>query len=98
MSNISDAELLLRERHQIDADAFAEIKIWRVPSSVRGSAHSYKYSLAYVVDGQCVLRFDNEAGKGDHFHRLDTDRAYRFITIEKLLADFWAAIDQWRSK
>ena len=25
-----------------------------------------KYSLAYVVEGECVLRYDNEAGKGDH--------------------------------
>lgn len=27
-----------------------------------------KYSLARVADGACVLRYDNEAGKGDHRH------------------------------
>jgi hypothetical protein len=43
------AELMLRERHQLWADAFAELRVWRVPAPVLGSAHSYKYSLAYVV-------------------------------------------------
>jgi hypothetical protein len=37
-----------------------------VPRSVRTSGHEFKYSLAYVVEGECVLRYDNEAGKGDH--------------------------------
>ena len=27
-----------------------------------------KYRLALVVDGLCVLRYDNETGKGDHRH------------------------------
>ena len=62
------AVLLLRERHQIADDAFVELRIWRVPRSVRGSEHEYKYALAYVMKGICVLRYDNEAGKGDHKH------------------------------
>jgi len=57
------AELLLDERHQIRVDAFVALRIWRVPSPVRGSSHAYKYSLAYVVGGINVLRYDNEAGK-----------------------------------
>ena len=28
--------------------------------------HGFKYRLAFVVNGVCVLRYDNEAGKGDH--------------------------------
>ena len=92
------AELLLRERHQIDDDAFVDLRIWRVPSRVRGSAHDYKYSLAYVVAGTCVLRYDNEAGKGDHRHRGGREEFYRFITPERLLADFWSDVDQWRRK
>ena len=60
------AELLLRERHQTADNAFVELRVWRVPHPVRGSEHEYKYALAYVVKGICVLRYDNEAGKGDH--------------------------------
>ena len=92
------AELLLRERHQVDSNSFADLRIWRVPERVRASKHDYKYSLAYVVKGECVLRYDNEAGKGDHFHVSGEDRLDKFTTPKKLLADFWAAIDEWRSK
>ncbi len=88
--------MLLRERHQLGADAFAELRIWRTPQPVRGSAHRYKYSLAYVVAEVCVLRYDNEAGKGDHKHIGDIETPYRFTTPEQLLADFWLDVDQWR--
>ena len=91
-----NAEMLLRERHQIRADAFVELLIWRVPGPVRGSTHDYKYALAYVVAGQCVIRYDNEAGKGDHKHIGDMEMPYAFTTPAKLLADFWFDVDQWR--
>ena len=55
------AELLHRERHQLDSKSFVELRVWRVPRSVRASGHEYKYSLAYVVQGECVLRYHNEA-------------------------------------
>ena len=88
--------MLLRERHQLGAEAFAELLIWRTPRSVSGSTHRYKYSLAYVVREVCVLRYDNEAGKGDHKHVGDRQTRYRFTTPERLLADFWLDVDQWR--
>lgn len=92
------AELLLRERHQLSDDAFAELRVWRVPSPVRGSAHRYKYSLAYIVAGECVLRYDNEAGKGDHRHAGGREERYRFTSSARLLADFWSDVDRWRWK
>lgn len=92
------AELLLRERHQLDSKSFVELRVWRVPRSVRASGHEYKYSLSYVENGECALRYDNEAGKGDHSHWGDEDRPYNFTTPEQLLADFWSDVDAWRSK
>src|SRR3984957_2570318 len=89
------AELLLRERQQLTIDAFVELRIWRLPQPMRGSVHEYKYSLAYVVSGECVLRYDNEAGKGDHKHLGAVEMAYRFTTPSQLLADFWRDVDQW---
>ena len=71
------ARLLLNQRHQLRADAFVELRIWRAPQSVRGSVHRFKYALAYVVRGECVLRYDNEAGKGDHRHVGEVETAYR---------------------
>ena len=62
------AELLIDERYVLDIGSFVEIVIWRVHRPVRGSAHQFKYRLALIVDEVCVLRYDNETGKGDHRH------------------------------
>ncbi|EGG79231.1 hypothetical protein SXCC_00087 [Gluconacetobacter sp. SXCC-1] len=35
-----------------------EIVVWHVPVPVRGSAHRFKYRLAFVADGACVIRYD----------------------------------------
>ena len=88
--------LLLHERHQIATDAFVELRVWRVPKPVRGSTHEYKYALAYIVTRECVLRYDNEAGKGDHKHFGAEEAPYTFTTPAQLLADFWFDVDQWR--
>ena len=62
-----------------------------------GSSHDLKYALAYVVSGRCVVRYDNEAGKGDHRHVGEVETAYAFTT-PALLKDFWNDVDQWRSE
>lgn len=67
VSNMKAGEII-RRRVVVRSDAFAEIVIWRVPQPVRGSAHFFKYRLAYIVGNVCVMRYDNEAGKGDHQH------------------------------
>lgn len=90
------AEPLLHERQQITADSFVHLRIWRVPKPVPGSQRAFKYALAYIVSGVCVLRYDNEAGKGDHRHVGAMQAAYDFETPQKLLADFWWDVDHWR--
>jgi len=92
------ADLLLHERSQIEIDAFVEIRVWQVPRKVRGSKHLYKYSLAFVVAGSCILRYDNEAGKGDHKHKGQSEIPYLFTSPAQLVEDFWADVDQWRSQ
>ncbi len=57
---------LVRTRIVYAEQAFAELVLWKLPAPLPGSAHSFKYRLAYVVEGVCVLRYDNESGKGDH--------------------------------
>ena len=78
--------------------AFAEIVLWRLPRSVEGSAHRFKYRLAYVVEGECVLRYDNEVGKGDHRHWGGRECPYAFTTPERLIADFQRDIDRWNDE
>ncbi len=91
------AVLILDDRYPQGDHAFVAVRVFRVPSRVPGSTHDLKYSLAYVVDGVCVLRVDNESGKGDHFHRGDTEAPYAFTSLEQLLTDFWTAVDEWRT-
>ena len=95
MSNIR-AELLLRERLVLSQRAFVEIVIWRLPAPSRGSEHGFKYRLAYVANGRCVLRFDNEAGKGDHMHVEEVEIPYAFTNLQMLQADFWRAVSKRR--
>lgn len=90
------ATLLFRSRVIYAENAFAELVLWRLRVPVAGSAHRFKYRLAFVVNGACMLRFDNEAGKGDHWHDGTRQRAYRFTTPERLLADFETAIARWQ--
>jgi Family of unknown function (DUF6516) len=52
--------------------------------------------MAYVANGRCVLRFDNEAGKGDHKHVGEIEVPYQFADLVQLQEDFWAAVKRRR--
>lgn len=81
-----------------DEEAFIQIKIWKVKPNVKGSLHEYKYSCAYVVNKICVLRYDNEAGKGDHKHIDGQEMPLQFADIEDLVAQFDADVQMMRRK
>lgn len=83
-----NAAELLRMRVAFSETACAELVLWRVPQPVAGSDHAFKYRLAYVVNGLCVVRDDNEVGKGDHRHFNGKEGAYAFKSPDKLIADF----------
>jgi len=92
------AELLLRQRQIIGEDRFVDATIWRLHRSLPGSRHAFKYRLALIVDGICVLRYDNEAGKGDHKHIGEAQAPYFFTTLDRLVEDFWRDVENWRSE
>ncbi len=92
------AELLLRRRVVVAVDAFVEIVVWQVPQPVAPSTHGFKYSLAYVVGSRCVLRYDNERGKGDHRHLDTAEEPYTFSSPEQLMADFEADVARWNDE
>jgi hypothetical protein len=79
------AQILLSQRQPISENAFVEMVVWRVPSPISGSTHGFKYRLALVVNGSCVLRYDNEVGKGDHKHLSEHEIPYIFTTPQALL-------------
>lgn len=53
-----EAELLFRKREILSEMSFVDMVIWRAPDPVRGSAHRFKYRLALVSEGVCVLSYD----------------------------------------
>jgi hypothetical protein len=69
--------------------------IWKLPKPAPGSVHAFKYRLAFVVDQMCVLRFDNESGKGDHKHLGGREVPYVFKNPTQLVSDFLDEIDNW---
>jgi hypothetical protein len=88
----------MRRRVVLSADAFAEVAIWRVPQPVPPSAHAFKYRLAYVIGGECVVRYDNERGKADHRHVGSVTTPYVFSTPDQLMADFDADMRRWNDE
>jgi hypothetical protein len=90
-----DAELIVDRLDALADNAFQQLVVWLVPAPVRGSTHRYKYRLALVVNDVCVMRYDNEAGKGDHRHVGDEEVAIQFVDLDTLFADFDADVDRW---
>lgn len=82
------ARKLFNRRVPVTEQVFAELVLWEVPKPLTGSKHRYKYRLAFVVAGICVLRYDNESSKADHKHVRGREVKYRFVSVDKLVADF----------
>jgi len=92
------AKLLFKRRVVLTEDSFVELLIWEVPKPVSGSTHCYKYGLAFVQKGDCILRYDNEAGKGDHKHIGNDEVPYIFKDVDQLIADFLADVRRWKNE
>lgn len=95
---MAKARLLLRRKRFHDDGAISEVKLWRVPSPVPGSAHPFKYSLFYGHPGRRAVGYDNERGKGDHRHRDGGEAPYAFVSLDKLVADFEADVAALRAE
>ena len=91
---MADAELLLRTRNA-HAGGVVEMVVWRVPRPVPPSEHGFKYRLVFVRDGERIVGYDNERGKGDHKHLVGRETRYRFVDIESLVRDFLRDVEKW---
>ncbi|WP_224008524.1 DUF6516 family protein [Aureimonas sp. SA4125] len=88
------ALLIEKSRTVLSENAFFEVVLWHLPVPVPGSSHPFKYRLALIVSGDCVLRYDNERGKGDHRHIDGREEAFCFTTLEGLFEAFEADIER----
>lgn len=90
------AQPLIHFKKRIADNLVKEIKVWRLPEPLAGSAHIYKYSLALIADGTCILRYDNERGKGDHKHLKNLETPIEWSGLDALLAEFDRDVQRWR--
>lgn len=88
-----EAELVLRTRNS-HGGGVVEMVVWKVPSPVPPSTHPFKYRLVFVRDGQRLVGYDNERGKGDHKHLGRRELAYRFVDIDTLMQDFLSDVEK----
>jgi hypothetical protein len=68
--------------------------IWKVPEPVPPSKHGYKYRLVYIVNGERIVGYDNERGKGDHRHIGGRQKIYNFVDVPKLISDFMKDVEE----
>ncbi|WP_158809051.1 DUF6516 family protein [Beijerinckia sp. L45] len=87
------ARLLFHRKRHYDDGAILEMKLWRVPIAVPGSQHALKYSLYYGRDGERLVGYDNERGKGDHRHYGGREAPYIFVSAAVLIDDFLADVE-----
>lgn len=86
------ARLITRFKNVNPDGSILELVVWKVPTPVPPTEHGYKYRAVYVANGVRVVGFDNERGKGDHCHLDGQQRPYRFVTVDRLVEDFIAAV------
>jgi len=94
---MAKATLLFRDKLVFSDGAIQEMVIWRLPSSEPERPHGLKYSLYFGKDGERIVGYDNERGKGDHRHYGVIEEPYSFTTVEQLMVDFEADVQKYRS-
>lgn len=90
--------LLLHEKVVRADGSIVELVIWRLPRATPDRPHGLKYRLYFGRDGECLVRYDNEASKGDHRHVLGRERPYAFVSVESLRRDFEADVRRFGGK
>ena len=95
-TNMSPKAALIIHDKEFDSHGnIVEIRLWNVPSETE-RPHGIKYSLVYIVDGQRVIGYDNERGKGDHKHVGCDEYDYQFESLQKLKSDFLSDVAAWK--
>lgn len=91
------AKLIYHEKFIYADGAIREMVLWKLPNKTSDRPHGLKYRLYYgLSDGTCIVRYDNESGKGNHRHIKGKEKAYQFKDVETLVADFLEEIEKAR--
>lgn len=86
------AELITRFKNITPEGGVIELVVWRLPTPVPPTEHGFKYRAVYALNGERIVGFDNERGKGDHCHLDGQELPYEFRGVDQLVEDFIAAV------
>lgn len=88
------AERIFYDKAVLVDGAVVEMVIWKLPAIDIERPHALKYRLFYGCQDERIVGYDNERGKGDHKHVRGVEKRYRFVSVEKLIADFLADVEK----
>ena len=88
------AQRIFYDKAVLPDGSILEMTIWKLPHTTSERPHGLKYSLFFGLNGKRIVGYDNERGKGDHKHLGDVEIRYRFVSVEKLVADFLADVER----
>ena len=71
--------------------------IWRFPKTKKQPL-GIKYRFAFIYNGKCILRYDNEVTKDHHKHIYNKEIKIKFTNIESLFNKFIKEVKQLREK
>lgn len=96
MQYIMKATLVYRKKETRSDGVVLDLVIWRLPTATKGRPRGLKYRLCAGCEGRTVVRYNNEAGKGDHKHIGPDEReeAYLFVSAMRLIEDFLVDVDK----
>jgi hypothetical protein len=89
--------LIIHEKWVTNEGDLVEIKVWAVERS-ESFAEGVKYSMVLIHNGQRVLGYDNERGKGHHEHWFGKETLFEFKDLGHLLRKFERSVDAIRGE
>jgi len=87
------AAVVLREKTTDEQGNLREMVIWQVEPNPR-QPEGIRYRLALILAGERdpAVLYDNHYPKGHHRHLEGVEEPYGFVDVERLIADFMAAV------
>jgi len=87
------AAVVLREKTTDEQGNLREMVIWQVEPNPR-QPEGIRYRLALILAGERdpAVLYDNHHPKGHHRHLEGVEEPYGFVDVERLIADFVAAV------
>ncbi|MEI6205766.1 MAG: DUF6516 family protein [Desulfuromonadales bacterium] len=87
------ARLLQKSKEELTGGIIVETAVWELAEPTPDRPHNLKYRLYCGRNDECIVRYDNETGKGDHRHYGTREEAYCYTTFTKLAEDFLADVE-----